>query len=204
MVLGTGVTWRRSRCAAWPRITVPTCSPSARWSTRCSGRRAFRGDTPMDAMMAVAREEVPPLARPDVPALARADRRTLPREGSRRPLSVDARPRLRARQPDSHGVVGDECAAGRRSGGQASPGAAGVALVAGRHCTRCHRDGARGHRAPAGGHAEGGRPDVAIHRRNLPPARCLVRAAVVFGALRRIAGGSSGSNCCPMGGRSSC
>ncbi len=48
-----------------------------------SGRRAFRGDTPMDVMMAVAREEPPSLAaaRPDVsPTLARIVERCLEKD----------------------------------------------------------------------------------------------------------------------------
>ena len=63
-----------------------------------TGRRAFRGESDVETMIAILREDPLRLAvgRPDS-ARARADRRPLPREGAGGAVPVGARPRLRAR-----------------------------------------------------------------------------------------------------------
>ncbi len=55
-------TWRRSRCAASPPTTVPTSSRSARSSTRCwPGQPAFGGDSTVERMTAILKDDPPPL-----------------------------------------------------------------------------------------------------------------------------------------------
>ncbi len=76
---------------AW--TSAPTSSPSAQFSTRlATGDRAFRRDSSAETLTAIIREEPPAI---DQKSRARAgasplDHRALPREGTGRPLRLDA------------------------------------------------------------------------------------------------------------------
>jgi serine/threonine protein kinase len=65
-------------------------------SEMLSGQRAFRGETTMDAMTAILKEEPPslPAVERQIPPAAVARRRSLPREESELALQVRGRPRV--------------------------------------------------------------------------------------------------------------
>ena len=156
-----------------------------------SGRRAFQGDTPMDVMMAVAREE-PSVTRrcaPRCAANARANRRTLPRERPIRTVSIHARPRLRAGRPNVRTVrpgfgAGHRCRLSPRRAHCEEESLAVAARWAGTWCRgcgpRCRISSAARWHVAAACHAH-----VAIRISGLPTAGRLLRTTVVLEPVSR-------------------